>query len=111
MSKASPLTLVGFSPERPANQLDYESRLQELIDLEKSFIYQKGLQDRPWNRSLFTAEDPFSGYGSWMLPGLRYELEHDSVENIQSWEAVYVKSIESLATKIRKLTESLSTAG
>ena len=83
----------------------------QLMDLEKSFIHKTGLQDRPWNRSLFTAEDPFSGYGSWMLSGLRCELEHRSTENIQKWESTYVRAVETLGSRIRKITESLSSLG
>jgi N-acetylated-alpha-linked acidic dipeptidase len=81
---------------------------ETLIDLERTFLHQKGIQDRPWNRSLFTAEDPFSGYGSWMLPGLRYELEHGSIEHLQTWEDIYVKAVESLTGKIHHLIETLT---
>ncbi|HCR18435.1 MAG TPA: hypothetical protein DIU35_13225 [Candidatus Latescibacteria bacterium] len=84
---------------------------RQLMDLEKSFIHKTGLQDRPLNRSLFTAEDPLSGYGSWMLPDLRYELEHRSTENRQKWESTYVRAVETLGSRIRKITESLSSLG
>jgi N-acetylated-alpha-linked acidic dipeptidase len=45
------------------------------IGLEKAWLDDRGLQDRPWSRSLYVSPDPFSGYASWMLPGLRYEIE------------------------------------
>ncbi len=100
---------VFTSNKQSSNWFDRINR--QLMDLEKSFIHKTGLQDRPWNRSLFTAEDPFSGYGSWMLPGLRCELEHRSTENIQKWELAYVRAIETLGSRIRKITESLSSLG
>ena len=81
---------------------------ETLIDLEKGFLHKQGLQDRPWNRSLFTAEDPFSGYGSWMLPGLRHELEHGSTEHLRTWEEIYVEAVESITSKIRHLVETLT---
>ena len=47
MSKASPLTLVGFSPERAAYQLDYESRLQDLPSSESFKNHLKNLSSEP----------------------------------------------------------------
>lgn len=59
----------------------------QLIGLEKAFLNAEGLQGRPWSRSLYASPDPFSGYASWMLPGLRYEIETRGSE-IASWEKI-----------------------
>ncbi len=79
----------------------------QLIALEKAFLYMDGLQGRPWSRSLYASPDPFSGYASWMLPGLRYEIETESTEGVSAWEAIYVQAIEDLTERIRAATRTL----
>jgi len=79
----------------------------QLISLEKAFIHQPGLQDRAWSRSLYASPDPFSGYASWMLPGLRYEIETTNGPGLEQWLAVYVQSVDALAEKIRTLSAAL----
>ena len=46
----------------------------QLINLEKSFIDQKGMYFGSWYKSLYAGTDPFSGYASWVLPGIEYEI-------------------------------------
>jgi N-acetylated-alpha-linked acidic dipeptidase len=78
-----------------------------LIALERAFVRKAGLQGRPWSRSLYASPDPFSGYASWMLPGLRYEIETENAEEIPAWEGVYVAAIKELTDRMRKLTNGL----
>jgi N-acetylated-alpha-linked acidic dipeptidase len=68
-----------------------------LIALEKAWLDDRGLQDRPWSRSLYVSPDPFSGYASWMLPGIRYEIETDDPAEVPEWEDRYVEAIGRLA--------------
>jgi len=75
-----------------------------LIGLEKAWLDDRGLQDRPWSRSLYVSPDPFSGYASWMLPGIRYEIETDDPAEVPEWEARYVAAIERLAQRMRAVT-------
>ena len=67
------------------------------IALEKAWLDDRGLQDRPWSRSLYVSPDPFSGYASWMLPGLRYEIETDDPDDVPEWETRYLDAITRLA--------------
>jgi N-acetylated-alpha-linked acidic dipeptidase len=76
----------------------------DLIALEKALLYQRGLQDRPWSRSLYASPDPFSGYASWMLPGLRYEIETDDVAGVGEWEQIYISAIRELERRVTALT-------
>ncbi len=78
-----------------------------LIGLEKAWLDDRGLQDRPWSRSLYVSPDPFSGYASWMLPGLRYEIETDDPADVPEWEDRYVDAIERLAERMAEVTELL----
>jgi N-acetylated-alpha-linked acidic dipeptidase len=76
-----------------------------LIGLEKAWLDDRGLQDRPWSRSLYVSPDPFSGYASWMLPGIRFEIETDDPAEIPEWEARYVAAIGRLADRMRAAAE------
>lgn len=73
------------------------------IGLEKAWLDDRGLQDRPWSRSLYVSPDPFSGYASWMLPGLRYEIETDDPGDVPEWETRYVDAIQRLAARMDAL--------
>lgn len=72
-----------------------------LIGLEKAWLNDRGLQGRPWSRSLYVSPDPFSGYASWMLPGLRYEIETDNRSALLGWERVYVNAVRGLTARMR----------
>lgn len=84
---------------------------KELIGLEKSFIIQKGMPFGNWYRSLYASPDPFSGYASWMLPALQYEVALQSTENLKAWEQEYVSAIEKLTNQINSLTQKLLIPG
>jgi N-acetylated-alpha-linked acidic dipeptidase len=71
-----------------------------LIALEKAFIDMEGLQERPWSRSLYASPDPFSGYASWMLPGIRYEIETANAAGVYEWEARYEAAVAELQRRV-----------
>ncbi len=79
-----------------------------LLDMEKAFIRSEGLQGRPWSQSLFASPDPFSGYASWMLPGLRFEVESRSAAGITEWEGTYVIAVQDLTRRMRALTNQVT---
>ncbi len=76
-----------------------------LIGLEKAWLDDRGLQQRPWSRSLYVSPDPFSGYASWMLPGVRFEIETDDADQVPEWEMRYVEAIDRLTERMRATTE------
>ena len=78
-----------------------------LIGLEKAFMHEEGLQGRPWFRSLYASPDPFSGYASWMLPGLRYEIETDNEDQLEFWQTVYIEAVNELTTRVEALRAQL----
>lgn len=78
-----------------------------LIDLEKSWIDPKGMYYGEWYKSLYVSNDPFSGYASWILPGIQYEVEIKSTERLEEWDTRYANSILNLSQKIEKLTKAL----
>jgi N-acetylated-alpha-linked acidic dipeptidase len=80
---------------------------KQLISLEKSFIDEKGMYFGSWYRSLYAGTDPFSGYASWILPGIEYEIALKRLEKLKEWDMRYSKAIDDLAIKITKLNESI----
>ncbi|MBN3582128.1 M28 family peptidase [Algoriphagus aestuarii] len=80
---------------------------EELISLEKSWIDPKGMYYGEWYKSLYVCNDPFSGYASWILPGIQYEVAIDRTEKLEEWDTRYAKAISSLAEKIDKITKAL----
>jgi len=71
-----------------------------LLGLERRWLDERGLPGRPWNRSLFAATDPGSGYAAWTLPGLRGAIE-------QRDEA----AIDAEQNRCRLVFEALTEAG
>ncbi|MEA1785032.1 M28 family metallopeptidase [Arenibacter sp. GZD96] len=88
-----------------------KKRLKEinarLLALEKSFIDEKGMYFGKWYRSLYAASDPFSGYASWMLPGLEYEIALSASDRLKEWDTRYANAILDLGRKIDELKELL----
>ena len=80
---------------------------QQLIALEKSFISEKGMYYGSWYKSLYSSSDPFSGYASWILPGLEYEIALKASGRLKEWDERYTKAINSLNIKMRKLNEEI----
>jgi N-acetylated-alpha-linked acidic dipeptidase len=78
-----------------------------LIGVEKAFIDMDGLQERPWSRSLYASPDPFSGYASWMLPGIRFEIETRNPAAVAAWEARYVAALGDLQRRVVSATALL----
>ncbi|MBS9524632.1 M28 family peptidase [Litoribacter alkaliphilus] len=79
----------------------------KLLGLEKSFIDPKGMYFGSWYRSLYASTDPFSGYASWMLPGIMYEIEQKETERLAEWDERYSAAISDLNAKIEELNNIL----
>ena len=77
---------------------------RQLIALEKSFIDQKGMYYGDWFKSIYASSDPFSGYASWILPGIEYELAIQRTKKLKEWDNRYAKAIKDLAQKMRKMS-------
>ena len=81
---------------------------QQLIDLEKSFISDKGMYFGSWYRSIYASSDPFSGYAAWILPGLEYEIALKSSDRLYEWDKRYSDAINSLNFKMSELITYLN---
>ena len=81
---------------------------KQLIDLEKSFISDKGMYFGSWYRSIYASSDPFSGYAAWILPGLEYEIALKSSDRLYEWDKRYSEAINSLNFKMSELINYLN---
>jgi N-acetylated-alpha-linked acidic dipeptidase len=79
-----------------------------LRELEKAWLDDRGLQGREWSRSLYVSPDPFSGYASWMLPGIRYEIETDDPAGVPEWEERYLEAVTRLTRSMEAVTALLA---
>ncbi|MFB6230313.1 MAG: M28 family peptidase [Salinibacter sp.] len=78
---------------------------ETLLSLEQAFQYAEGMPFGDQYRSLYASPNPFNGYASWMLPGLRYPIETDApAATIERWTAVYRDAIETLTERVRTAT-------
>lgn len=93
--------------ESSLNKKTIKSINKQLIALEKSFLEDKGMYFGSWYRSLYSASDPFSGYASWILPGLEYEIALKSSERLSEWDERYSAAISRLNQKIDRLVTEL----
>ncbi|PEN13399.1 glutamate carboxypeptidase [Longibacter salinarum] len=80
---------------------------EAMIGLEKAFLHPPGLQNHPLKRSLYASPDPFSGYASWMLPGLRYEVEAGTASGLARWVDIYVRAVNDLTGRVQKAIDLL----
>jgi N-acetylated-alpha-linked acidic dipeptidase len=79
-----------------------------LLSLEQAFQYTDGLQFGDQFRSLYASPNPFNGYASWMLPGLRHPVVTDaSDEALAKWTRVYRGALQSLTDRVRAATTAL----
>jgi N-acetylated-alpha-linked acidic dipeptidase len=79
---------------------------QALLQLSRALMDADGLQSGGLHRSLYVSPDPFSGYASWMLPGLRYELETDA-SALNVWMTRYEQAFADLTDRIDAVTTQL----
>lgn len=87
-----------------ADQLEIINK--RLIQLERSFLHEEGMPFGAWFASLYASINPFSGYASWMLPGIRYEIEENGrSDTLELQKNRLLESIQQLTVHIEQLTE------
>jgi N-acetylated-alpha-linked acidic dipeptidase len=79
----------------------------KLMALEKSFLDPEGMPYGDWYKSLYASSDPFSGYASWILPGLQYQIEMENKDQLSDWDQRYANAINDLNAKLADIMESL----
>ena len=74
---------------------------EALRAIERSFHLAKGLPGRVWFQNLFAAPDETSGYAAWMLPYLRYYVEHGDRAGFETALERYATLLDELETTVR----------
>lgn len=69
---------------------------ETLISLERHWLHEPGIPDRPWFRSLYASTDADSGYAPWMLPWLRHAVENEDPESARRALAAYERVLDDL---------------
>ena len=69
-----------------------------LAQVERAFLLDKGLADRPWFRHAVYAPGLTTGYAAWPLPAIRQPLEEDNKPRLAADLPTTVERIKSRAT-------------
>lgn len=81
---------------RKISKRNTKSINQKLIALEKSFLRPEGLPFGDWYKSLYVSTDPYSGYASWILPAIQYQIEARDKSKLNYWDKAYSEVIMTL---------------
>jgi N-acetylated-alpha-linked acidic dipeptidase len=96
--------IVRLSEESESTSLERKVVNAKLIQLERAFLHDEGMQYGPWLQSLYASVDPFSGYASWMLPGLHYVIHEELEDENLRYEIMRLgEAIDALTTKMDDL--------
>jgi N-acetylated-alpha-linked acidic dipeptidase len=83
---------------------ELKSLNSDLISLEKAFLQEDGMPFGRWFQSLYASSDPFSGYASWMLPGVRFAVtEHPGTQLVDDEISRLTQAVRQLTQKIESL--------
>lgn len=83
---------------------EFKSLNSDLIELEKAFLAEDGMPFGRWFQSLYVSSDPFSGYASWMLPGIRFAVtEHPDTQLVDQEIDRLTQAVQELTSKIESL--------
>jgi N-acetylated-alpha-linked acidic dipeptidase len=91
------------SLDKPLEAARAKTINRQLMALEKCFIDPKGMYFGAWYRSLYASPDPFSGYASWMLPGIQYEIDTRNTSRLQEWDTRYSEAIRALDKAMQEI--------
>ena len=81
---------------------------KSLLTWEKSFILQEGMPFGAWYKSLYASTDPFSGYASWVLPAIQYDIERKTANNLTALDETYASAIILLTKQINEASKVLN---
>jgi N-acetylated-alpha-linked acidic dipeptidase len=75
-------------------------------NVERSFLIEAGLPDRPWFKHAVYAPGTTTGYAAWPLPAVRGALEDKSAPKLASAISETVKRIEHAASALSSAQKS-----
>nr|MBS0036602.1 M28 family metallopeptidase [Saprospiraceae bacterium] len=76
---------------------------KSLMELDRLFLLEEGLEFNAWLRNIYISPDPFQGYAAWTLPAIRYAIATGEIED----DAHRKRIIELHQHVIREVAESI----
>ncbi|MBZ0111529.1 MAG: M28 family peptidase [Thermoanaerobaculia bacterium] len=98
LSGVSRATANGTLSPASANGISWE-----ILQLERLWLENSGLPERPWYKSLYAAPDPETGYSPWLLPLLRKAVEDRDPSLARSAITSYERIFRLLRERVRTL--------
>jgi N-acetylated-alpha-linked acidic dipeptidase len=78
-----------------------------LIQIERRFLNDAGLPERPWFRHLVYAPGLTTGYAAWPLPGLRQSTEEDDPELFEQEMPRLVAALEAATEAVNEAKQAI----
>ncbi|MCH7546048.1 MAG: M28 family peptidase [Planctomycetes bacterium] len=94
--------------QRNALEASHIARINAALHaMEKTWMIQQGLPDRPWYRNLYAATDPNSGYAAWMLPALRRAIENRDADDLRTQITTYLEALKNLQSTLVDIEKAI----
>lgn len=71
-----------------------------LLAIERHWLSDNALPNRPWFQSLYAATDEDAGYAPWMLPPLQYAVAHQDRAQLERSTALYEGAFRAMADEL-----------
>jgi len=81
---------------------------RELQALDRCWLHEEGIPERPWFQNLYAASDETSGYAPWILPALRYAVDHRDREALREAVPRYLAVFARSSAALEALAGTLS---
>ncbi|MBL8764007.1 MAG: M28 family peptidase [Phycisphaerae bacterium] len=77
---------------------------QVILELERAWIHEPGLEGRAWFKNLLAAPDEDSGYASWTIPGLRRAVMRADASELDRAAAACSTALDRVEAALQRLS-------
>lgn len=78
-----------------------------LVEADRAWLSEEGIPGRPWFKSLYAATDEDSGYAAWILPALRWGVEHKDKRAVERAAERYAGVLARLGELVGRIEGAL----
>ncbi|PVH22350.1 hypothetical protein CXQ85_005378 [Candidozyma haemuli] len=71
---------------------------------ERNFLYEEGLDKRPWFKHIVFAAGRFTGYAGQTWPGIREAIEDENLENTVKWLGIAAQTAKRVSSGLDKVS-------
>lgn len=72
-----------------------------LLDLDKKFLYDEGIEDRPWFKHILYAPGRYTGYAGQVLPGIAESLEDGDTDRLIKWIGITANAVKASSDSLK----------